>query len=243
MLRLYAFLTLSLFHSSVDDSRAEQLIKQMYDRYHGKWFETFTFVQTTERYRNDSLIQTSTWYEAVSYPDKFRIDFGDLKNGNAVIFRKDSVFNFQNGQLKNKGKDQNDLTFLLGGLYFYPLGKVYTQLKSLHYDLGKFREDEWKGKPVFVIGASSPGEKTNQLWIDKEKLILVRMIKYDDNRKEEGIFGDHIQAAGGWSETSAVFYINDKLIQKEYYKDCRANPSLDSALFEPDSFGKWHWYH
>jgi hypothetical protein len=242
MLYYFSLLIFSLFYSPPTDTRAEQLISQMYGRYHGKWYTTFTFIQTTEKYQNDSLIQTSTWYEAVSYPDKFRIDFGEPKNGNAVIFRKDSVYNFRDGQLKNKGKDKNDLTFLLGGLYFYPLDEVFKELKSLHYDLGKFREDVWNGKEVFVIGASMAGEKTNQLWIDKNKLILVRLIKYDDNRKEEGVFGDHIQAGGGWSETSAVFYIDDKLIQKEYYKDCQANPPLDSSLFDPASFGKWHWH-
>ena len=242
MLHLYALAFLSLFRTAGDESRAEQLIHQMYDRYHGKWYTSFTFVQKTERYRNDSLVQKSTWYEAISYPDKFRIDFGDPKEGNAVIFRNDSVYNFRSGQLKNKSLDKNDLTFLLGGLYFYTLEEVFAQLKSFHYDLNKFHEDRWDGRDVYVIGALSPQEKTNQLWIDKENLILVRMIKYDDSSKEEGVFGNHIKAGGGWSETTAVFYVNDKLIQKEFYSDCQANPSLDPALFDPDAFGKWHWH-
>ena len=240
---LYFILLLLLQHHPNAETRAEEVIRQMYDRYHGKWYSSFTFVQKTERYRNDSLVQTSTWYEALIYPDKFRIDFGDLKDGNAVIFRNDSVYNFRNGELKNKGLDKNDLTFLLGGLYFYPLDKVFAELKSLHYDLGKFREDSWNGREVFVIGASASGEKTNQLWIDKERLILLRMIKYDDNKKEEGIFGDHIQTGGGWSETSAIFYIDDKLIQKEFYRDCKANSPLDPTLFDPALFGKWNWHN
>ena len=61
-----------------DDMNSEKVLKQMYDRYSGKWYHTFTFVQTTESYKNDSLSKTSTWYEAVMFPDKFRIDFEQI---------------------------------------------------------------------------------------------------------------------------------------------------------------------
>ena len=241
MLTIYSFL-ISAIAFFRNDPSAEQIVRQMYDRYQGKWFKTFTFLQTTESYKNDTLNKKTTWYEAISFPDKFRIDFGNPSEGNAVIFRNDSVYNFAKGQLKNKGVDNNDLTFLLGGMYFYSFDEVLKQLGALHYDLSKFHKDHWKNKDVYVIGANNNEEKSNQLWIDLEKLVLVRMIKYDDNRKEEGLFENQIQAAGGWSETVAVFYINDKLIQKEYYYECKANPALDPGIFDPSQFGKIHWY-
>src|SRR5579862_2256407 len=225
-----------------DDMNSEKVLHQMYDRYSGKWYRTFTFVQKTENFRNDSLVKTSTWYEAVMFPDKFRIDFGDLKNGDAVIFAHDSAFNFHAGVLKSRNADHNDLTFLLGGLYFYPFVKSIEQVKALHYDLSKFHTDRWNNKPVYVIGANTNDEKVNQLWVDKEKLVLVRFIKYDENRKEEGILADQQKFAGGWSETKATFYINGKLVQKEYYRQCTANGNIDAALFEPAEFGKVHWY-
>ena len=224
------------------DIGATNLLKKMYERYHDAWYHTLTFVQTTERYRNDSLINTSTWYDAVMFPDRFRIDFGAPENGDAVIYRGDSVFSFQKKQLKKAGHDKNDLTFLLGGMYFIPFDSVLIQMKELHYNLDRFHEDSWQGRSVYVIGADHADEKQNQLWIDKERLILVRFIKYDDNRKEEGIFEKHIQLAGGWSETACTFYINDRLIQKEFYRDCKPNADLDPRLFEPASFGQWHWY-
>lgn len=217
---------------------SEQVLKQMYDRYTNKWYRTLTFTQTTESYKNDSLVKTAIWKEAIMFPDKFRIDFGDLKNGDAVIFRNDSAYNFKKGKLSNARIDKDDLTFLLGGLYFYPFNEVLIKMKSLHYDLDKFHADTWKGRAVYVIGANTNEEKFNQVWIDKEKLILVRFIKFDDNTKEEGVFENHISLGGGWSETLCSFYINDKLIQKEYYHDCRANDPIDPKLFEPSAFGK-----
>jgi hypothetical protein len=225
-----------------DDSNSEKVLKQMYDCYSGKWYHTFTFVQKTENFKNDSLVKTSTWYEAIMFPDKFRIDFGDLKDGNAVIYAGDSAYSFRGSILKSTTADNNDLTFLLGGLYFYPFDKVIDEVKTLHYDLTKFHTDTWYKKPVYVIGANTNDEKVNQLWIDKEKMVLVRFIKYDDNRKEEGILEGQQKFAGGWSETKATFYINDKLIQKEYYRECTANGNVDPKIFQPSEFGKVHWY-
>ncbi len=223
-------------HSIKPDPR--QVLKLMYDRYNGKWFHTLTFTQRTETYRNDSLIKTATWYEYIMFPDKFRIDFGDPSEGNAVIFGNDSAYNFQKGKLKASRADNDDLTFLLGGLYFYPFEQVLAKLKSFHYDLNKFHEDVWSGKPVYVIGADTKDEKLNQLWIDKEKMVLVRFIKFDENQKEEGVFEKHIPLSGGWSETMCTFYINDHLIQKEYYRDCKADGMIDPMIFEPAVFGR-----
>ncbi len=241
-MKMLTVLALSIISFAHDDLNSEKVLKQMYDRYAGNWYHTFTFVQKTERYKNDTLAQTSTWYEALNFPDKFRIDFGDIKNGDAVIFANDSAYNFRKGALKTVTADNNDLTFLLGGLYFYSFDKVLSQVKSLHYDLNKFHMDTWDNKPVYVIGANTKDERVNQLWIDKDKLVLVRFIKFDDNRKEEGILEDHKQFAGGWSETKAIFYIDDKLIQKEYYRECKANVDLDPKIFQPSEFGKTHWY-
>jgi hypothetical protein len=242
MMKLLFPFIVALTFIQQDDTNSEKVLKQMYDRYSGKWYHTFTFVQKTENFKNDSLVKTSTWYEAIMFPDKFRIDFGDLKNGDAVIFSNDSAYDFRGGALKSTTADNNDLTFLLGGLYFYSFDKAIAQVKALHYDLNKFHTGTWNNRPVYVIGASTNDEKVNQLWIDKEKLVIVRFIKYDDKRKEEGILEDQQKFAGGWSETKATFYINDKLVQKEYYRECNANGNLGPKIFQPSEFGKVHWY-
>ena len=68
----------------------------MHDRYAGKWYKTFSFNQTTEIYRNDSLKRSETWYENIKFPNDFRIDFGNPDSGNAVIFKNDSSYLFRN---------------------------------------------------------------------------------------------------------------------------------------------------
>jgi outer membrane lipoprotein-sorting protein len=211
----------------------EAIFKKMYKTYHGKWFKTFTFNQTTEIYRNDSLVRTQTWYEYVHYPDRFRIDFGVRDSGNAVIFKGDSAYRIRKGNLVSVTKDANDLTFLLGGMYFYPYDKLIEKVKGLGYDLTKVHEDVLKGTPVYVIGAAKGDEKSSQLWIDKKRLILLRFITYGKNGKEEGFFENHIKLNGGWSETKCTFYFGGKLAQIEKYHDCKANVPIDEKTFEP----------
>lgn len=45
----------------------------------------------------------------------------------------------------------------------------------------------------------------------------MKFIKYNGQNKEEAVFGDHVKLCKAWSETSCVFYINDKVLQKEKY--------------------------
>src|SRR5262249_48285840 len=77
------------------------IVKKMHDRYAGKWYRSFTFSQTTEVYRNDSLRSTQTWYEFIRFPERFRMDFGSADSGNAAIFRRDSCYRFRNGKLRS----------------------------------------------------------------------------------------------------------------------------------------------
>lgn len=234
---LFVACAISLF-AFKKDLNSEAVLKKMYGRYSNKWFKTFSFNQTTERWRHDSLIKTDTWYENVIYPNLFRIDFGDPTIGNAIIYRGDSSFLFKNGQLTKADKDRDELTFFLGGMYFHPFSDVLAEFKDLNYNLAKFHEDTWKGKPVYVIGADSTNEKVNQLWIDKDMLVPVRFLKFDDNRKEDGTFEDQVKMKGGWSETKCAFYINDKLIQVEKYHDLVAGEPIDAAIFDPYAFVK-----
>jgi hypothetical protein len=160
------------------------LLKKMYDRHHDKWHSTLKFDQATERYSNDSLISTATWYETIVYPDLLRIDIGKSHSDNGILFRHDSTYIFRNNKIVKSVASENELIFFLGGLYFMPFDSVTTHFKELNYDLSKYHPSTWKGKPVYVMGATADGERLNQLWIDAEKLVPIRFIKYDNNTKE-----------------------------------------------------------
>lgn len=216
-----------------EDLNSTAVLQKMYKHYHGKWHSTRSFNQTTEMYRKDTLFKKQTWYEHILYPDKLRIDFDSLKSGNGVIFRADSTYVISNHKLVRSVKNENELIFFLGGMYFVPFDQALAHFKDLHYDLTKFHTDTWKGKPVYVIGADKADEKVNQLWIDQEKLIAVRFLKYEDGTKEEGTMEDAVPLKGGWSETLCKFYINDHILQIEKYHDIVGGGAVDKSMFEP----------
>ncbi len=228
--------------SSLNAQSGEKTVEKMHRRYTGKWCNTLTFVQRTENYQNDSLTKTSTWYETIAYPGQFRIDFGDPAEGNATMFLGDSVFTFRKGSLVKKEQRANDLIFLLGGMYFQPIEKVKTLFGEFGFDLKKGYKTSWKGKTVYVIGAMPGDETSNQLWIEKDRLILLRMIKHENGRKEEAIFENHIRTGKGWTETKIAFYFDDKLFQMEYYNEVKPNVPIKAGHFDPAQFGKVnHW--
>jgi hypothetical protein len=245
MKKILHIIILSIFSISIfsftqnEKPRAEKILKKMYKRYAGKWYKNFTFYQTTENYKNDSLVKTAIWHEALIYPNLFRITIGDSANGNAMIIREDSMYNFSKSKLVRKSFNEDDLTFLLGGMYFLPFEKVKQKMKQEGYDLSKAGEGTFEGKPMYIIGANNEAEKTSQIWIEQERLVVVRMIKYKKDLKEDAIFGDYKKIENGWRETSVIFYLNDKLYQKEKYYDYKANTEIDTKIFDPYNFIKF----
>jgi len=237
---LAAFL---LHNLSVFSQSGEDLVKKMHNKYFGRWYHTFTFMQTTEIYRNDSLIRTSTWYEAAHFPYRFRIDLGDPKDGNAVIYLEDSTYRFQNHKLRTVTAGTNPFTFLLGGMYAVPLDSALSKLKHQGYDLSRMYSTNLDGRKVFVVGAANAADSlSNQFWVDSEHYYIVRTIDSDNGNLLDAKTSGHVQLNNGWSETKVFIYVNGKLRQIEKYYNLNADLPLDDRLFDPKHFGEWHWY-
>ncbi len=219
-----------------------ETITKMHKRYAGKWYKTFTFTQTTEHYRNDSLKQTATWYEASMFPYDLRIDIGDRKNGNSVIYRKDSTWRFQKGELKAVTPDTNPFTFLLGGMYHVSLKNMIQYFQDQGYDLAKGCTTYWKNRKTLVVGTDDIADSTKkQFWVDAEHLYLVRTIETNNNIVFDAHMENHVKLGKGWSETLVTFYFNGVKRQVEKYSDLNVNSKLDPRIFEPTWFGKVHW--
>lgn len=214
------------------------LLKKMHTRFRGTWYQTFSFNQTTEIYRNDSLVRLETWYENIKFPDKFRIDFGNPDSANAVIFRSDSSYLFKKSKLVRVAFNNDDLLFLLGGMYFYSFDTVIAKMNLFGYDLNKFHEDTWKGTPVYMVGADKNEDSVNQVWIEKINYRPLRMLRYENSSKEEAMFENHVKLKGGFTETLVYFYINGRLIQVEKYHDLKGNVPINDAIFDPQNFIK-----
>jgi hypothetical protein len=99
----YAFLTAGApstppLQPQLDPPRnGQELLALMHDRYAAKWYRTLTFTQKTTL--PDGKVET--WYEALELPGKLRIDIAPLDSMKTILFRNDSVYQFEGGGSRN----------------------------------------------------------------------------------------------------------------------------------------------
>ena len=219
-----------------------ELLQAMNDKYKGKWFDQFTFVQETIKFDSTgNETEKSIWYEAIDYPKKFRIDYGPLSAGNAVIFDKDSVWVFKENKFVRKAYSPREFLLMKGGLYHLTVDETIQQLEDYGYDCSIFRKDLLNGKPVYVIGAEKDDLKSKQFWIDTEHFYMVRRIS-TKKKTLDVIYRDHVFSNGGWVEQVVEFWVDGVYVQKEYYKEIDTNPQLSNDIFDHNMFGKTHWF-
>jgi hypothetical protein len=127
------------------------VLARMHDRWQGKWFRTFTFVQRTTF--PDRPAQT--WYETIENPGRLRIDFGPVDSMNSAIIKNDSVYPFKHGQPAGGHPYPNTLGLVLSDVYAQPVAETAAQLERHGVDLSKLRADTLRGQPVWVIGAAA----------------------------------------------------------------------------------------
>jgi hypothetical protein len=215
-----AFLSATFF--AQDPRSGTELLKLMHAKFYQGPCRSYTFSQKNTHYRNDSITKTSVWHEAVEFPDKFRIDFGKKEDKNYVVFRNDSTFSYKDGKLINQKTDTNSLLLLLGGMYYRNIEDVLHRMKRAGYDLNILSLQKWNNENMFVIGAKETNLTSNQVWINKKDLRVVRIIeKIKETETMDMRFESHQPWCKGFVETKVSFRRNGKLEQVEEYYDIK----------------------
>lgn len=248
LLLAFAILFVGMACSPTEDLQVRDLsslLQKMKNHLGETGVKEYTFVQETIRFDQEGNPRDTTlWYEAMQFPDKFRIDFGSPTGGNTVIYREDSMYYFKEGELVRNQESPMELTLLEGGLAVWSVEKVLGKMKDLGYDTGIFREDEFGGAAVYVIGAEKGDLTAKQVWIDQEKLTTRRRIDPNpEGQLVEAVFDKFENHQGLWVESWVEFYIDGKLLQTEQYMDLQVNPGLNANLFAaPTLHNEGHWY-
>ncbi len=188
----------------------------MHDRYAGKWYHTLTFTQTTQKCTaTTASAQPKPGTNSSASPTAFAWTSAPptaaTPSSSAAIPPIDSATASCDPPPSITTKASSSCSAACTSIR--SIRPVDILSDSLHFDLTQTREDNWKGRPVYVIGK----EGANQLWIDQQNLCLVRMIKTDNQM--DARFEDWQPFGGGFCETKCEFYINGKLIQTEIYHD------------------------
>lgn len=200
----------------------ESLIRNMHSKYYEGPCKKVSFSQKNTHYRHDSVKGKSVWYEKIEYPDKFLIQFGNAADGNYVQYRNDSAYHYKAGKLIKAKPDANELLLLLGGMYYRPVEDVIARIKKGGFNLAWVTEVTWNGQLTWVAGAHPGDTLSNQIWVDKKTLRVVRIVQRLANGDRMDIrFEKFAPSCKGWMEVKVVFYRNGRKEQVEEYYDIR----------------------
>ena len=225
---------------------ADQLVAAMHDRYSATWYRTLTFVQKSTYLRADGTAsRVETWYEAAAIPGRLRIDLGDPAKGNGALYRGDSAYSLQGGQIADRRVSRNPLLILGFDVYLQPAARTLEQLRAERIDVSLLHADILYGRRVYVVGAGPTDSTSNQFWIDAERLLFLRLIQTDPERKttRDIRFAKYAPYGGGWVAEEVRVINQGKLVFHEEYANVRVNVPLDDALFVPETWTTAsHWY-
>lgn len=242
ILRTILIISILFIGSSHPIKDSETLIRKMLNKYEGHWYETLTFDQQTTRYDSaGNITSDQVWYEAMRLPDQLVIKIDDMNGGNGMLFRNDSLYQFQEGEIAGSRPMIHPLFVLGFSVYAQPLEKTISSLNALGFDLSKFHKRTFKGKQYYVVGADKGDETSNQFWIEKDRLLFTRLIQdFGDGRKQDIRFNDYRKLGGGWVAAEVLFFTNGHLRLKEIYSKIQS-PSLSEAMFETEGFVDAKW--
>jgi hypothetical protein len=153
----------------------------------------------------------------------------------------DRVASFDNGIRVDFRPSINPLVLLTADVYVAPVAAIMRGLDTLGVDQETIRSDQWEGQPVYVVGAKAGDTTSNQMWVDKDNLRLVRFIqrsKAGDRTMVSDIRVSGYKEIQGFEvPTEFLVLRNGRPVWREVYADVRVNDE-----FPPNTFDQAKWY-
>ena len=218
-----------------------ELLRQMHDRYAGHWYGTLTFVQQNTATHPDGSTEHSVWREYAAIPGRLRIDFQPGDSGNGALFANDSQYTFAHDSLREATAFVHPLMVLGFDVYFDPVERTVTRLEGLRFDLATVHEDTWEGRPVWVVGAPVGDMRTRQFWVDRERLVFVRLLepgRRDTTRMSDIRFNKYQPLGPAWLSAEVAFLVDGHEQWLEEYTEIKTDVPLAPVLFDPRQWKK-----
>jgi len=181
------------------------------------------------------------WREYAALPGKLRIEFVPPDSGNGVLFVNDSQFVFAADTIGNASAFIHPLMVLGFDVYFDPVERTVARLERLKIDLATVHEDTWEGRPVYVVGAKAGDLRTRQFWVDRERLVFVRLLEpgqRDTTRTNDIRFNKYQPARSAWLSAEVAFLVDGQERWLEQYTEIKTDTPLADVLFDPRQWKK-----
>ena len=154
-------------------------------------------------------------------------------------------FRVQNGRLLRGDPGINPLLLLGFDVYTATVAHTTTRLRREGFDMSAVHETTFQGKPVIVVGAQKGDYNRKQFWIDKERLLFVRMLEpapRDTTKMQDIRFTNYEPRGSAWLAPRVEIWSDGKLVFFEDYDDIKVNVDLDDVLFQPKQWrAAKHW--
>ena len=151
------------------------------------------------------------------------------------MFANDSQYTFAHDSLREATAFVHPLMVLGFDVYAQPVQRTIAQLEGLKIDLATVHEDAWHGRPVFVVGARAGDLHTRQFWIDKGRLVFVRMLQpgRDTTKTGDVRFEDYRPVGPAWVSARVEFLNDGQQRWLEEYSEIKTDVALPDGLFDP----------
>jgi hypothetical protein len=214
------------------------VILAMQKRYHGEWYHSVRIKQRVTYFKEGKRARDEIWVEMLQLPGKVRSNIGDAGDGNCEISRNDSFFVFREGKLVDSRRAVHGILVLGFDVYVQDPARIVAQLQEAGYDLDRVHEALWKGKPAYVVGAEAGDDSSSQFWIEKERLVLVRLVTKGarTGRRFEVELDDFRPLAGGWIATELRFLTLGRPGIIETYLEFGVPDVIPAGTFDTEPF-------
>jgi hypothetical protein len=216
------------------------LARAIHDRYAANAPRNVTFVQKTTVTLSSGSQIVQTFYTAGELPGRWRVDIDrSSKNGN--LYLGDSTYQFTAGKLAKADTGINEILSIAFDVFSQPAVKSESMLRRLGIDATKLHETNWRGAVVYVVGAARGDSNSKQIWVERDRLIPVRLLENTKQGHADYRFGAYTQAGGQWVPGEIEQFVNGKRRLLEQLTQVHTNVLLPDALFDPKRFSSAHW--
>ena len=225
--------------SSAQIRDGKELLTAMHARYANSWYRTVTFQEQAITRNPDGSHKTETWWEALIVPGKLAIHIGSPESTTGHLFNNGTLWTFRDGKIESTRPFVHMLLVLGFDVYRQPPDTTTDECVAQGFDLSKIREDKWQGHDVYVVGADKGDLKSKQFWVEKDRLLFVRLLQpdqHDVTKMDDDRFADYRRVGGGWIAARVDFYVAGVDNFVETYSDIKGNVKLDPVRFEPQGF-------
>jgi len=220
---------------AISVTNGASLARAIHDRYAANAPRNVTFVQKTTVSLSSGSQIVQTWYTAGELPGRWRVDT-DQSAKNGTLYVGDSTYQFASGRLARADTGINEILSVAFDVFSQPATKSESMLRRMGIDGTKLHETTWRGSVVYVVGAARGDTNTKQIWVERDRLIPVRLLEKTRQGHTEYRFNAYTQAGGQWIPGEIEQFVNGKRRLLEQLTQVRTNVSLPDALFDPKRY-------